>query len=139
MTSTVPEAVGADVVRRHPILLASIGDDGEWQQLPDARKLDVPLEDLSSRNEQEQERRLAQIADQESGVPFDLSAGPLLRVRLIKLGQDHHVAMWTAHHIVCDGWSAGVLVNDLAGMYSGLRLGTAPKLESPLSFANTSS
>ncbi len=127
------EAV-SQAVHRHPILLASISEDGEWQRLPDNGNLDLPLDDLSGRSEQEQQRLLTEIAGRESSVPFDLSTGPLLRVRLIKLASDHHAVMWTAHHIVCDGWSGGVLVNDLASIYSALRQGAAPKLESPVPF-----
>jgi NRPS condensation-like uncharacterized protein len=47
-----------------------------------------------------------------------LSRGPLLRMSLIRLGEEEHVALVTMHHIVSDGWSIGVLVREVAALYS---------------------
>ena len=56
--------------------------------------------------------------EQEVSEPFDLATGPLLRVKIARISADHHVVIWTAHHIVCDGWSGGLLVGELAKIYS---------------------
>src|SRR5262249_14337527 len=48
---------------------------------------------------------------------FDLSRGPLLRAELLRLAEDEHVLLLTMHHIVSDGWSAGVLVREVAALY----------------------
>ena len=74
-------------------------------------------------------RELAAVVDQEGLEPFDLGIGPLLRVKIVKLSGVDHVALWTAHHIVCDGWSGGLLVSELARIYSALIHGESPALE----------
>ncbi|MFJ4348946.1 amino acid adenylation domain-containing protein [Pseudomonas sp. NPDC089401] len=63
-----------------------------------------------------------------AGAPFDLAHGPLLRARLLRLGTDHHVLALTVHHIVADGWSLGVLTQELGALYPALCQG----LEDPL-------
>ena len=55
--------------------------------------------------------RLARV---EAGMPFDLSRGPLLRVTLIRLSGEEHVALVTMHHIVSDGWSIGIFIREVS-------------------------
>lgn len=59
-----------------------------------------------------------QLVDQEAQQPFDLESGPLVRFGLIRLADDDHVAMFTMHHIISDGWSMGVLINEMASLYN---------------------
>ncbi len=69
--------------------------------------------------------------------PFDLAAGPLLRARLVRLGEAEHALVMVFHHAVFDGWSAGVFVRDLAALYEGEVTGEAPGLvELPVQFAD---
>src|SRR5215213_1766518 len=65
---------------------------------------------------------------EEAANGFDLKAGPLLRVRLLRLGEREHVLLLTMHHIVSDGWSMGVLVRELCALYEAFLQGK----ESPL-------
>ncbi|MCW6004194.1 amino acid adenylation domain-containing protein [Micromonospora sp. CPCC 205371] len=53
------------------------------------------------------------------GTPFDLTRGPLLRAALYAIGPDDHVLALTAHHIVCDGWSADLLVGEVLTLLAG--------------------
>ncbi len=122
------------VVQRHPILLAKISDDGQWQEVDPDRGIDVPVIDLSTLGETDRRLKLAAIVDQEGSDPFDLTVGPLLRVRIVRVSHEDHVVVWNAHHIVCDGWSGGVLVSELAKIYSALKQGVSPILETPVSF-----
>ena len=122
------------VVRRHPILLARISDDGQWQEVNPDRTVDVPLIDLSDSSEVDRQRELTVIVEREGCEPFDLVAGPLLRVRIVRLTRDHHVVIWNAHHIVCDGWSGGALVSELAKLYSALKQDRQPVLDVPVPF-----
>ena len=59
------------------------------------------------------------------------SAGPLVRVQIVRIARDHHVVIWTAHHIVCDGWSCGLVIHELGTIYSALKQGVTPSLEVP--------
>jgi amino acid adenylation domain-containing protein len=53
----------------------------------------------------------------EASAPFDLAQGPLIRGRLLYLGEHDHVLLLTMHHIVSDGWSMGVLASELGELY----------------------
>ena len=92
------------VLSRHDALRARFAPDGtkmiigEWQLLA-----------LSVENE-----LLERVLEQEAQLPFDLVEGPPLRLRLIRVAEDHHVLVLTMHHIVCDGWSINVLLGELA-------------------------
>ncbi|MGW2515325.1 amino acid adenylation domain-containing protein, partial [Streptomyces scopuliridis] len=55
----------------------------------------------------------------EAAAPFELAAGPLLRVLLATTGEDSHLLMLTMHHIVTDGWSMGVITRELSALYTG--------------------
>jgi amino acid adenylation domain-containing protein len=120
------------IVRRHQILLASFSSDGQWQRVDPAVKLEVPLLDFSTKQKPAQE--LERLIEKEVSSAFDLTQGPLLRVRIIRLANERHVVVWTAHHIVCDGWSGGLIVSESAKIYSALKQGAAPDLEAPESF-----
>ncbi len=127
-------AAAHQVVQRHPILLGSLSEDGEWQRLNPDAELDMPLFDLSRENETEREQNLTEIVDRETSEAFDLVAGPLLRVRMVRMAPEHHVVIWTAHHVVCDGWSGGLIISELAKIYSALKEGKQPDLEKPERF-----
>jgi amino acid adenylation domain-containing protein len=122
------------IIRRHPILLASFSPDGQWQRVNSGAKLDVPLIDLSAKSDAERESELERIMEREVSDPFDFVIGPLVRVRIVRLSKEHHVAIWTAHHIICDGWSGGLVVNELSTIYSALKQGIQPVLDAPALF-----
>ena len=122
------------VVQRHPILMADISGDGQWQEVRPTTTFEMPLVDLSGQQNVERERNLAAVVELEESTPFNLLAGPLLRVEIVRLAQEHHVVVWTAHHIVCDGWSSGLLISELSRIYSALKQGEEPALEAPISF-----
>lgn len=71
--------------------------------------------------------------------PFDLEKGPLLRTLLIRSTELHHVLVFTMHHIVCDGWSVGILVEELSVLYSQFANGTPRTLpELPIQYRDFS-
>jgi hypothetical protein len=82
-----------------------------------AAGLALALEDLAALPAPEREAAARARAAAEAERPFDLSAGPLLRAALLRLGPEEHVLLLTLHHIAADGWSLGVLVRELAGLY----------------------
>ena len=77
------------------------------------------------------------LATAEAALPFDLTTGPLLRAKLLRLAEDEHVALFTMHHIISDGWSMGVLVQELASALSSLLVGQpSPLPELPVQYAD---
>ncbi|AZC24470.1 non-ribosomal peptide synthetase [Pseudomonas sessilinigenes] len=69
-------------------------------------------------------------ARREARLPFDLERGPLLRARLLRLGDQHHYLLVTVHHIVCDGWSLSIMLNEFS-----ILLGDAPQDLAPSTFS----
>ena len=118
-----------EIIRRHEVLRTSFPDkDGEpYQQIKGWTPNKLALVDLSALTATEREAEVERIRSAETRRPFDLSAGPLLRARLLRLGEKEHVALLTLHHIVSDGWSMGVLVREVASLYESYSQGvTAP-------------
>ncbi len=75
------------------------------------------------------ERRAREILRADIG-PFDLTSAPLMRATLVRLGDDDHVLQLVLHHIITDGWSRPLLLEDLAACYTA-RLGLGPVPEPP--------
>jgi amino acid adenylation domain-containing protein len=120
----------SEVVRRHEVLRTTFAEiDGEPVQIiHEAQELALPVVKLSGLTEDEREAEVRRLSKVEAQTPFDLSAGPLLRVSLLKLADDEHVLLFTLHHIISDGWSLGVLIHEVAALYQAFTRGE----ESPL-------
>lgn len=84
--------------------------------------------DLRGVAEKEQYDRARAIAIEEARIPFDLMRGPLVRGRLLQLDDDEHILLLTVHHLVADGWSIGVITQELGAIYDAYCRGD----ESPL-------
>ncbi|MFU3809263.1 non-ribosomal peptide synthase/polyketide synthase [Pseudomonas aeruginosa] len=133
------ERAFASLVQRHETLRTVFprGADDSLAQAPLQRPLEVAFEDCSGLPEAEQEACLREEAQRESLQPFDLCEGPLLRVRLIRLGEERHVLLLTLHHIVSDGWSMNVLIEEFSRFYSAYATGAEPGLPAlPIQYAD---
>ncbi|HEX7242003.1 MAG TPA: amino acid adenylation domain-containing protein, partial [Longimicrobiaceae bacterium] len=121
------------LVRRHESLRTGFAEvDGEPVQVirpaGDAVLATVDLRGLPC-----PEREAVRLAGEEAASPFDLSRGPLLRARLLRLRDEDHVLCFTLHHVVSDGWSMDVLVRDVSALYGG-RGDSLPEL--PVQYAD---
>ncbi|WP_245217839.1 non-ribosomal peptide synthase/polyketide synthase [Pseudomonas eucalypticola] len=77
------------------------------------------------------------LVEEEIGRPFDLEQGPLLRVKLLRLAPDEHVLVLTMHHIVSDGWSMPIMVDELVQCYAGLCAGRPAQFPAlPIQYAD---
>jgi aspartate racemase len=108
-----------EIIRRHETLRTTlrITNDVPVQVIGQDAPLSWEVTDLEMVPETQRETRLRELLVQEAALPFDLSCGPLLRVRLFQLVAEEHVLLVTLHHIVSDGWSQGVLVRELGALY----------------------
>jgi amino acid adenylation domain-containing protein len=122
-----------EVIGRHDALRASFDEEGTTVRFAESLDLDIPITDLTSTGEGEAE--LAKRIDADARQPFDLSAGPLVRCQLFKVGAEEHVLLFTSHHIVCDGWSTNVILEELGAIYSARTRGEAPNLTPALQFS----
>ncbi len=127
-----------EIVRRHEILRTSFRMiEGEIMQvIHSERHIALDWYDITNCPGPECEDRVHQLMIQEGVRPFVLSKGPLLRGGLIKIRDDEHVLMLTMHHIGCDGWSNGVLMKEVAQIYSAFMLGVENYPELPLQYAD---
>src|SRR5882672_9806558 len=86
---------------------------------------------------EEREIEAGRIAREGAKTGFDLSRGPLLRVKVLKLEQDEHLALYTMHHIVSDGWSMGILMREVDALYRAYNAGEESPLEElPIQYAD---
>src|SRR6185436_5831095 len=113
-----------------------IAVDGEPVQVIEAAApLKLAVLDLSTLEEAERTAETERLVAAENAHPFDLMRGPLLRVKLLRLAEEEHVALVTMHHIVSDGWSIGVLVREVAALYSAYVRGEeSPLAELPIQY-----
>jgi amino acid adenylation domain-containing protein len=118
----VPEIREAvrQVSDRHQALRSSFTPDGTRQKIPRTRPVPVPLIDYSGLPEPHRSRERRWCLETLAGGIFNLEHGPLLRAGLLKVGPEEHYLSLTAHHIVIDGGSAGVMMRELSQIYTAL-------------------
>ncbi len=110
------------VIERHPILRTAFVSDGlreTMQVVLSARPLDWTEIDLRDLTEAERQQRLSQTIQADRAKNFDLAAGQLLRLILIRTRDDEWQMVWSTHHLLIDGWSWPVIFNELAKFYTG--------------------
>jgi acyl transferase domain-containing protein/glutamate-1-semialdehyde aminotransferase/non-ribosomal peptide synthetase component F len=123
-----------EVIARHDALHIRFDRNGErFRFIPDF-KLPVDVIDLSA--DPAANTALESLIESDAKTPFDLVEGPLARASLVTLADNHHILVFTAHHIVCDGWSLNVIINELAETYSSAVKATPLSLEPAMSFAD---
>ncbi|PYY78120.1 non-ribosomal peptide synthetase [Pseudomonas sp. TKO26] len=117
------------LLERHESLrtIFALEDDEPRQVIQEAR-VDIDYRDLCDLDPAQRETRVQQLADAEARRPFDLQQGPLLRVCVLGLGEQEHVMLLTLHHIVADGWSMGVLIEEFLHAYDNLLQGEVPNV-----------
>ena len=129
----------SEIVRRHEILRTTFQVvSGEVRQVI-AEPQPAPLEviDLSHLPRPQRDATVKQLIYEEGWQPFDLARGPLLRVKLLRLEDEEHVLLMSLHHIIYDGWSRGVLVEELTTLYNAFGLGeSSPLPELPIQYAD---
>ncbi|MBE7553883.1 MAG: hypothetical protein HS126_22690 [Anaerolineales bacterium] len=130
---TAMEQSLTEMGRRHEILRTTFAAmDGQPVQIiaPD-RVLTLPLVDLRKLPEVKREVETQRLVTQEAQQHFDLTLGPLWRVKLLRLAEQDHVFLLTMHHIISDGWSLGVFFRELAILYAAFCVGQ-PSVLPPL-------
>ncbi len=111
-----------ETVRRHDSLRTSflVTDRGPVQMVGPRAFVPMPCIDLRSLPADRAVAMASALAREEARSPFDLERGPLLRLKLLRLGNEEHLLLLTLHHAVTDGWSMGVLVRELSALYPAL-------------------
>jgi amino acid adenylation domain-containing protein len=120
-----------EIVRRHAALRTRFRTEGgaPVQEIVPELRIEVPVTDVSGAPDGM--AAALEAARAEVAAPFDLARGPLLRARLLQLGPHDHVLALVLHHIATDGWSMGVIREELAALYGACRAGRPSPLEEP--------
>ncbi|HVH13296.1 MAG TPA: amino acid adenylation domain-containing protein, partial [Longimicrobium sp.] len=127
------------ILARHEALRTTFAHaDGVTEQriVPvEASRFHLVEHDLGGHPDSEAE--LERLMAEEARAPFDLERGPLIRARLVRLAEDDHALLLTMHHIVGDGWSMGVLDDELSTLYAAhVKGGEARLPELPVQYAD---
>ncbi|NCT68905.1 MAG: amino acid adenylation domain-containing protein [Rhodanobacteraceae bacterium] len=120
---------------RHEALRATFSPDG--RELCIAERIELPWQerDLAALEPAARAAAVETTRQRVVETPFDLERGPLVTAELLRLGEDEHLLLLNTHHLVCDGWSFGVLVRELAALYAAERSGEPASLPAADSFA----
>jgi len=103
------------LVERHEALRTYISNDG--QSIHFLESMEVPLEVITL---VDGDLSIESVIDKEMNTPFHLETGPLIRLKICLLADQTTQVIMTLHHIICDGWSFGVLLNELPLIYTAL-------------------
>jgi amino acid adenylation domain-containing protein len=122
-----------EIVRRQASLRTTFAAGPEEPEQLVAPGLDVPIPviDLRALPSAAREAEGVLLTREEARHPFCLSTGPLLRFTLLRLADEEHRALVTAHHIISDGQSGGVLIRELGTVYEAMMRGEPSPLPEP--------
>ncbi|HEV7516277.1 MAG TPA: amino acid adenylation domain-containing protein, partial [Thermoanaerobaculia bacterium] len=126
-----------ELADRHAILRTAFFWDGLEEPLQvvfSGLELDWRLEDWRSLAAAEQRAELAALLAADRRRGFEPSAAPLMRLALVRLGEERYRVLWSHHHLLLDGWSTPILLRDLFASYSAAVAGTVPRLAPPRPF-----
>ncbi|QXH49544.1 amino acid adenylation domain-containing protein [Pseudomonas fakonensis] len=127
------------LAERHETLRSVLRQEGEQglRLVPAAQGVSIDFEDLCGLDTAAAEQQVQVCAEQQAQLPFDLEHGPLWRVRLLELGAERHVLLLTLHHIVSDGWSMNVLIDEFIRCYDAFSQGQPMPLAAlPIQYAD---
>ncbi|HYU30924.1 MAG TPA: amino acid adenylation domain-containing protein [Thermoanaerobaculia bacterium] len=131
-----PEALAAglfELRRRHQVLATRYELAGAQpvQVIETEAPLPLPTIDLSGLPAELRSGVFDRLQSEEGGRPFDLRRGPVMRTVLVRLAPEEHALSLTIHHVATDGWSRGIMVQDLAALYGAFAAGKPARLPEP--------
>lgn len=122
------------LVARHESLRSLVNKDGTRLLVLEDQSFDYFEHDLLSKGQEEREAYLKKLGDEIMNKPFDLHMGPVFRADLVLCSKDLSLLRLTAHHIVCDGWSLGIMMADIGSFYTAFATGAQPELPDVIPF-----
>ena len=122
------EAAMNDVVARHDAMRLRFTLTGDRMHAAPPTLMPLTQRQLPD------EAALAEFIVRDAETPFDLVLGLVMRPTLLRLSEQSHVLVFTAHHIVCDGWSMNIVIEELSSCYAARIAGKSATLTEPLSF-----
>jgi len=127
------------VVDRHPTLRTSFHWRGlgvPHQTVHRAAPVHLEQHDWRAATSEQQQRRMREFLGADRRRGFDLDRAPLMRLSLIRLGDDQYHLVWSAHHLVLDGWSARTVQREAWAEYGAMRQGERAAVTAPRPYAD---
>ncbi|MDD1961411.1 non-ribosomal peptide synthase/polyketide synthase [Pseudomonas sp. 39004] len=133
--TVLQQALDALVSRHESLRTRFVSDEGEFhQEILGACPLVLDVVEFQAGDD---EAALSEAVDAALKQPFDLLTGPLMRVTLLRLSAEHHVLALSMHHIISDGWSSDLLVQEFIQLYTALAEGREAQLPAlPIQYAD---
>ncbi|MBD2345771.1 hypothetical protein H6G18_16665 [Anabaena subtropica FACHB-260] len=128
-----------EIVRRHEVLRTTFASQQGQpvQVIHPTLTLNLPVINLQELPQVEREAEVQKLLSTEASQCFKLAEIPLLRCTLLQLAQEEYVVMFTMHHIISDGWSMGILIQEVAALYEAFSQNQASPLpELPIQYAD---
>lgn len=120
------EALNRVALRHEALRTVQIGEGG--QAFADRAEVVIEVMDFRAVADEKRAAEIAKTLDHEAAREFDFKRGPLFRAVLLATARDEHLFLFTAHHMVANGWSIGLALEETAAIYSALENGGQPKL-----------
>ncbi|MBT2572355.1 amino acid adenylation domain-containing protein [Bacillus sp. ISL-51] len=109
------------IVNRHDALRTVIHVDDEVQQVQERMDIDIPVIDFTGHSNEHREAEIQKWLTEDAKQPFHFhEQKPLFRIHVLKSDQDEHLIVLTFHHIIADGWSIAVFVQELESTYAAI-------------------
>nr|WP_306415012.1 MULTISPECIES: non-ribosomal peptide synthetase [unclassified Calothrix] len=124
------------IVNRHEALRVTFSPEGDYQKIPANLLINIPFIDFSTLEYNERQEKISEMLTTEAQQIFDLEQGPLLRLHIVKLESQHHLLIFTIHHIIADGWSINILLRELSTIYFAECQNVAYKLPKPMQLSD---
>ncbi|GJL65936.1 MAG: hypothetical protein NPIRA05_09070 [Nitrospirales bacterium] len=106
------------VLSRHEALHVCFDLHEAYQKKGSWDSIHIPCLDYSSLDPQCRSEKVQAVLVEAGTTPFDLAVGPMVRIHMIKLSDERHIVVFSAHHLVCDGWSWNVMLREISEVYS---------------------
>jgi amino acid adenylation domain-containing protein len=118
-----------EIIHRHEALRSTFTEDGRQICVYRDMPLILRVENLADKTRIDQEDLISSFTKQNGLEVFDLVKGPLFRADLFILSKEEFYLTLTAHHIICDGWSLGIILQDLGKYYAAFNGNMMPELK----------
>jgi amino acid adenylation domain-containing protein len=128
-----------EIIRRHEILRTTFAEinGAPVQVVASEMPLEIEVNDLSDAVENEREAEALSLMSEEARRPFEINKGPLLRVKLMRFNEDKHILLLTMHHVISDGWSMSIFIQEMAALYEAFSQGKSSPLSGlPFQYAD---
>lgn len=136
VNSTALEGAFNQLIDRHQSLRASFSRNGRFMIVFEKAPLKIQFHDLSHLNRSEADAKTKAYLRNDANFIFDLEKLSLVKVGLLKYSPEHYNLIVTAHHIICDGWSVGILLEEIGALYSRNLYNTDAHLPKPEKFSD---